>query len=65
MYPLYLGVVLHLKRTYVVLMDSEGDVIDERRMPNAEMAGYFEQHVPQETYQCWKPPVIGHSCMIC
>ena len=50
MYPFYLGIDLHLKRTYVVLMDATGEVIDERRMPNAEMAGYLEQHVPQETY---------------
>jgi len=50
MYPFYLGIDLHLKRTYVVLMDDEGEVIDERRLPNAKMAGYLEQHVPQETY---------------
>ena len=50
MYPFYLGIDLHLKRTYVVLMDAEGEVIDERRLLNAEMAGYLEQHVPQETY---------------
>ena len=50
MYPFYLGIDLHLKRTYVVLMDTEGQVIDERRLLNAEMAGYLEQHVPQETY---------------
>jgi len=50
MYPFYLGIDLHLKRTYVVLMDVEGEVIDERRMPNAEMAGYLEQHVPHKTY---------------
>jgi transposase len=50
MYPFYLGIDLHLKRTYVVLMDTEGEVIDERRLLNAEMAGYLEQHVPQETY---------------
>ena len=50
MYPFYLGIDLHLKRTYVVLMDTEGEVIDERRLLNAEMVGYLEQHVPQETY---------------
>jgi transposase len=50
MYPFYLGIDLHLKRTFVVLMDSEGDVIDERRMPNTEMAGYLEKHVPHKTY---------------
>jgi transposase len=50
MYPFYLGIDLHLKRSYVVLMDATGKVMDERRLPNAEMAGYLEQHVPQETY---------------
>jgi sugar (pentulose or hexulose) kinase len=50
MYPFYLGIDLHLKRTYVVLMDVKGEVIDERRLPNAEMKGYLEEHVPQETY---------------
>ena len=50
MYPFYLGIDLHLKRTYVMLMDAEGEVIDERRLLNTEMAGYLEKHVPQETY---------------
>lgn len=50
MYPFYLGIDLHLKRTYVVLMDAEGEVIDERRLPNVEMAGYLEQYVPHKTY---------------
>ncbi len=50
MYPFYLGIDLHLKRTYVVLMDVKGGVIDERRLPNAEMRGYLEEYVPQETY---------------
>jgi hypothetical protein len=30
MYPFYLGIDLYLKRTYVVLMETEGEVIDER-----------------------------------
>ncbi len=50
MYPFYLGIDLHLKRTYVVLMNAEGEVIDERRLANSEMGGYLEKHVPQETY---------------
>jgi transposase len=50
MYPFYLGIDLHLKRTYVVLMDATGEVMDERRIPNEEMTSYLEQHVPQETY---------------
>jgi len=40
MYPFYLGIDLHLKRTYVVLMDAKGEVMDERRIPNEEMTSY-------------------------
>ena len=29
MYPFYLGIDLHLKRTYMVLMDTKGEVIDK------------------------------------
>ena len=31
MYPFYLGIDLHLKRTYVVLMNAEGEVLDKQR----------------------------------
>lgn len=34
MYPFYLGIDLHLKRTYAVLVDSSGKVVDERRIKN-------------------------------
>jgi len=50
MYPFYLGIDLHLKRTYAVLMDSQGRLVDERRLPNEEMAAYLKQKVPRETY---------------
>lgn len=50
MYPFYLGIDLHLWRTYVVLMDSEGRVVSEKRMPNEEMAGYLKKEVPNETF---------------
>lgn len=50
MYPFYLGIDLHLKRTYAVLMDSQGRLVDERRLPNEEMATYLKQKVPRETY---------------
>jgi len=50
MYSFYLGIDLHLKRTYVVLMDAEWELIDERRLPNTEMADYLVQRVPRETY---------------
>ena len=46
----YLGIDLHLKRTYAVLMDSQGQVLDERRLPNEEMAAYLKKEVPPETY---------------
>lgn len=50
LYPFYRGVDLHFKRTYVVLMGVEGDVNDERRLPNTEVAGYLEQHMAKETF---------------
>ena len=50
MYPFYLGIDLHLKRTYVVLMDERGRVVDERRLANEEMAAYLKKEVPQGTY---------------
>ena len=50
MYPFYLGIDLHLKRTYVVLIDTEGEVIDQRRLLNTEIPEYLNQHVPHETF---------------
>jgi transposase len=50
MYPFYLGIDLHLKRTYVVLIDAEGEIIDQRRLLNTEMPEYLEQHVPYKTF---------------
>ena len=50
MYPFYLGIDLHLKRTYVVLMDETGKVIDQRRLPNDSMGDYLLHKVPRETY---------------
>jgi hypothetical protein len=50
MYPFYLGIDLHLKRTYAVLMDSQGRVVNERRMLNGEVAAYLKQEVSPETY---------------
>ena len=41
MYPFYLGIDLHLKRSYVVLMDNSGQVIDERRLANEEVKEYL------------------------
>ena len=50
MYPFYLGIDLHLKRTYLVLMNRDGEIIDEQRLENAEVADYLKQNVPQNTY---------------
>ena len=38
MYPFYLGIDLHLKRTYVVLMDKEGEVLDKQHLQNCDIA---------------------------
>lgn len=50
MYPFYLGIDLHLRRTYVVLMDGDGHILAERRLPNSEMQAFIVQEVPQHTY---------------
>ena len=43
MYPFYLGIDLHRKRTYVVLIDAEGEIIDQRRLLNTDMPEYLPQ----------------------
>jgi transposase len=50
MYPFYLGIDLHLKRTYMVLMDAKGEVIDKERISNQEIRDYLQEKVPKETY---------------
>ncbi len=50
MYPFYLGIDLHLKRTYMVLMDAKGEIIDKGRISNQEITKYLQEKVPQETY---------------
>jgi len=50
MFPFYLGIDLHLKRTYLVLMNAKGEVIDKRRLKNTEMASYISKNIPKETY---------------
>jgi hypothetical protein len=42
MYPFYLGIDLHLKRSYVVLMKANGDPIDQRRLRNKEVTAYLQ-----------------------
>ena len=50
MYPFYLGIDLHLKRTFMVLIDAKGEVIDKERISNQEITKYLQEKVPQETY---------------
>ncbi len=50
MYPFYLGLDLHNRKTYAVLMDRNGELVDEREFPNEETTTYLEKFVPYETY---------------
>lgn len=43
MYQYYLGVDLHRRRSYVVLMDNQGKLIDQRRLPNDAMPDHVAQ----------------------
>jgi hypothetical protein len=40
MYQNYLGVDLHLNRTYVVLMGAQGTVKERRRLPTDSLGDY-------------------------
>ncbi|MDP2964503.1 MAG: hypothetical protein Q8N39_00535, partial [Pelolinea sp.] len=50
MVPFYLGIDLHLKRTFMVLMNAKGEVVDKQRISNQEITNYLQEKVPQETY---------------
>ncbi len=50
MYSFYLGIDLHRKKTYAVLIDKAGEVIDERQILNNETIPYLEEHVPKDTF---------------
>ena len=50
MYSFYLGIDLHRKKTYAVLIDKAGEVIDERQISNNETIPYLEAHVPKDTF---------------
>ena len=50
MVPFYLGIDLHLKRTFMVLMNANGEVIEKQRITNQEITTYLQEKVPQETY---------------
>lgn len=50
MYPFYLGIDVHLKRSFVVLMDNTGHILDKRRLRNNEFEQYLKDEVPHDTY---------------
>jgi len=50
MISFYLGIDLHLRRTFMVLMNARGEVIDKQRISNQEIKKYLEEKVPQDTY---------------
>lgn len=50
MYPFYLGLDLHKKDTYAVLIDQTGAVIDQRQISNDKILNYLEEVVPRDTY---------------
>ena len=41
---------MHLKRTYMVMMDAKGEIINKGRISNHEITKYLQEKVPQETY---------------
>ena len=41
MYPFYLGIDLHLKRTYMVLMDAKGEIINKGRISIHTLPQHF------------------------
>ena len=46
MYPFYLGIDLHLKRTFMVLTNAKGEVVDKQRIYNQEITNYLQEKVP-------------------
>jgi hypothetical protein len=50
MYSFYLGIDLHLKRSYLVLMNAEGEVVDKQRLKNTEIKNYIKKNIPKGTY---------------
>ena len=45
----YLGIDLHKKRSFSVLMDREGNLLDQGGRPNDAMAAFFAAKVPRST----------------
>lgn len=45
----YLGIDLHKRRSYVVLMDAQGKVISEGGLSNDDMSEHLKEEVPHDT----------------
>jgi len=50
MYTFYPGIDLHLKRTYLVMMNQADEIIDEQRLENAGEGSYLKEMVQ---YRSW------------
>ena len=61
MYQHYLGVDLHRRRSYVVLMDAKGKISDQRCLPNDAMPDYVAQ-LPKNTLAVLEATVTGATC---
>jgi predicted NBD/HSP70 family sugar kinase len=48
--PLYLGIDLHNTKTYAVLIDKAGVIIDERQIRTDDTSKYLKEVVPIETF---------------
>jgi len=46
MYSFYLRLDLHLNKTYPVLLDDQGDILDERQIVNEGLPTYLQEVVP-------------------
>lgn len=46
----YLGIDLHLKRSYITLMDHQGKILNEKRINNQKLEEYLGDHIPKDTY---------------
>jgi len=57
MYSFYIGLDLHLKQTDAVLLDAQGETLDERKIVHEELAAYLQEMVPPQTYA-----VLGATC---
>lgn len=49
MYPFYLGIDLHKDRTYLVLMNSTGEIEKKKQLANEQLKEYISEEIPYET----------------